>query len=207
MMKLSEFARVYNISERHARRLFQENEADILGHYDRRGREGTFLDDVAVDVLKSKLQKQFDIVTPGGSERERALEDQLKKLLVEYAETSRALADAERRAGEGAGAVALLAAAKDMQAELKSRAEQAEEHARLADQNRREAEEECHQMELTLEGMRREAQYRADEARELDDQRARAEAKAAELQALLDQIAGSRGLKRRKLLKELKNKE
>lgn len=201
-MKLTEFAGLFAVSERHARRLFSEYQADIDGHYHRDGRKGTELDDYAVEYLKSKLKKQFEIVTPGSSDKERELEDQLKKLLVEYAETSKKLADAERRAGEGAGAILLLEAAKEQQADLKDRVAQAEARADQAEQER-------HQMEVTLEGIRREAQYRADEAQDLDDQRARAEAKVADLQAKLDQLAVAGWRERRKILKDLKkrNKE
>lgn len=187
-MKLTEFAGLFAVSERHARRLFSEYQADIDGHYYRDGRKGTELDDYAVEYLKSKLKKQFEIVTPGSSDKERELEDQLKKLLVEYAETSKKLADAERRAGEGAGAVALLAAAKEQQNDLKERVAQAEARAEQAEEKRQKA---------------------ADEVRDLDDQRARAEAKATELQAKLDRLAVAGFRERRKILKELrrKNKE
>ena len=99
-MKLTEFAGLFAVSERHARRLFSEYQADIDGHYYRDGRKGTELDDYAVEYLKSKLKKQFEIVTPGSSDKERELEDQLKKLLVEYAETSKKLADAEAALAE-----------------------------------------------------------------------------------------------------------
>lgn len=161
-MKLTEFARVFKVSERHARRLFSENQADIDGHYYRDGRKGTELDDFAVEYLKGKLQKQFDVVTVGGSDKERALEDQLKKLLVEYAETSKKLADAERRAGEGAGAVALLAAAKEQQDELKGRVEQAEARADKADRERREAEDRARARELELEEKAKDLQRQLD---------------------------------------------
>lgn len=190
MMKLSEFARIYNVSERHARRLFAENEADISGHYDRRGREGTFLDDVAVDVLRSRLQKQFSVSVETASERERQLEGTITKLSMKYATAMEELV-------KNAGAVALLEAAKENVAQLEARASEAEIRAN-------EREREIRDLEITLEGIRKEAQYRADEAQQLDEERARAEVRANDLQAQLDRLAAAGYRERRKILKDLK---
>ena len=189
-MKLSEFALIFKVSERHARRLLQENESDLCGHYDRRGREGTFLDDVAVDFLKNKLQRSFDVAINQPSERERQLENQVTELSLRYAAAMEQMV-------KNAGAVALLEASKENVAKLELRASEAEERADLR-------ERELHELEITLDGMRQEAQYRADEAQQLDEERARAEAKVNDLQAQLNQIAGAGWWKRRKLLKEIK---
>lgn len=191
MMRLSEFARIYNISERHARRLLQENEADIAGHYDRRGREGTYLDDVAVEVLKNKLQKQYDVmVQQSASDRERELEQQVTMLSMRYAAAMEKLV-------ENAGAVALLEAAKEDKTKLEGRVEQAEKDR--------------HQMEVALEGMRRDAQSRADEALVAEEKRIEAEEryvatekKLIEKERLLEELATAGFWQRRKILKNLK---
>lgn len=190
MMKLSEFASVYNISERHARRLLAENEADIIGHYDRRGREGTFLDDVAVEVLRNKLQKQYTVSMEPASERERQLESTVTELSMRYAAAMEKLV-------ENAGAVALLEAAKENVVQLEARASEAEIRAN-------EREREIQDLKITLEGMRKEARYRADEAQQLDEERARAEVRAADLQAQLDRLATAGYRERRQILKALK---
>ena len=133
-MKLSEFALNFNVSERHARRLLQENEVELSGHYDRRGREGTFLDDVAVDFLKNKLQKSFDVVINQPSERERQLESQITELSMRYAAAMEQMV-------KNAGAVALLEASKENVAKLEARASEAEERAELRERELHELEQ------------------------------------------------------------------
>lgn len=205
-MKLSEFARIYGVSERHARRLLAENEADMCGHYERRGKEGTFLDNIGVDILKSKLSKTHEVQVLSSSERERQLETTLTELSMRYAAAMEKIA-------ENAGTVALLEAAKEKERELEDRVKHAED--------------ERQQAVVTLEVMRREAKFRADSAFEAEEQRIeaekraqeaektaevaeaeaeRAKAEAEDLRAKLEQIAAARGLKRRKLLKDLKRR-
>lgn len=190
MMKLTEFALNFKVSERHARRLFQENESELRGHYDRRGREGTFLDDVAVDLLKSKLQKSFDVEIDRPSDREQQLQEQLTMLSMRYAAAMEKMA-------ENAGAVALLEASKENAAKLEARAEEAEERAELRERENRE-------LSLELERIRSEAQRREEEAKQLDEERLCVQIKKDTLQAQLDRIAGARWWERRKLLKRLK---
>lgn len=190
MMKLTEFALIFKVSERHARRLFQENESELRGHYDRRGREGTFLDDVAVDLLKSKLQKSFEVEMNSPSDREQLLQEQLTMLSMRYAAAMEKMA-------ENAGAVALLEASKENVAKLEIRAEEAEERAELRERENRALKDE-------LEKMRLEAHYRTEEAKQLDEDRLCAQIKKDTLQAQLDRIAGAKWWERRKLLKRLK---
>ena len=196
-MKLTDFARVYKVSERHARRLFTENQADIAGHYERNGRQGTELDDFAVEYLASKLQKPADTPLLPGATRDQEYIGKYVDLTIKYAELAQAsnelykeLSKTKDQLAESNKTVALLEAAKEQQAELQGRVERAEEERR--------------QMELTLEGMRREAQYRADEAQRLDEERARAEAKSAELQAKLEaEIQRNRDLQNAPLWKRI----
>lgn len=238
-MKLAEFANNCKVSERHVRRLIKKYEADMVGHYEQRGNEGTFLDDVGVEFLKSKLRTQVDVMIEKPSERERQLEQTLTALSLRYA-------DAMEQLAKNAGAAALLEAAKEKELALEARTSDAEERAAraaeradvaerqatAATQGKLEAElalEEAKadraQMSDTLEKMRLEAQFRADAAIEAEEQRAaaerraetaedvaelnaqeaaRAKAEAEEFKLKLEQIAAARGLKRRKLLKELK---
>lgn len=248
-MKLSEFANVYKVSERHVRRLIKKYESDMVGHYEQRGNEGTFIDDVGVDILKSKLKAQFDVVKAEASEDEKRLNEQLILALAKCTTLAEQLADAEKRAGQNAAAVALLEAAKDNIEKLETRTSDAEERAARATERadqaerqataaiqrkleaeiaREEAEADRKQAIETLEGMRREAQFRAEAAVEAEEQRIeaekraqaaediaelnaqeaeRAKAEAEDLKAKLEEIAAARGFKRRKLLKELKRRK
>lgn len=200
-MKLSEFARIYGVSERHARRLLAENEADMCGHYERRGKEGTFLDNIGVDILKSKLSKTHEMQVLSSSERERQLETNLTELSLRYAAAMEKIA-------ESAGTAALLEAAKENGEKLEARAVAAEERAIQAEADRLQAVETLEKVRLEADEQRVEAEKRAQAAEdvaELNAQEAeRAKAEAEDLRAKLEQIAAARGLKRRKLLKDLK---
>ena len=213
-MKLSEFANVYKVSERHVRRLIKKYESDMVGHYVQKGNEGTFIDDVGVDILKSKLKAQFDIVEAEASEDEKRLNEQLILALAKCTTLAEQLADAEKRAGQNAAAGALLESAKMNVAQLEARAGQAEERALEAEKKAEEASRQAvaaTQKKLETELALEEAKERAEAAEdvaELNAQEAeRAKAESAELRAKLEQIAAARGFKRRKLLKELKKKE
>ena len=118
-MKLSEFSSIYKVTERHARRLIQKHETDMAGHYEKHGNEGTFIDDVGVEILKSKLRATFEVTTESASERERQLESALTEMSMRYAAACEKLV-------ENAGAVALLEAAKERSIALEARAENAE---------------------------------------------------------------------------------
>ena len=213
-MKLSEFANVYKVSERHVRRLIKKYESDMVGHYVQKGNEGTFIDDVGVDILKSKLKAQFDIVEAEASEDEKRLNEQLILALAKCTTLAEQLADAEKRAGQNAAATALLEAAKDNIEKLETRTSDAEERAARATERADQAERKATaaiqgklEVELALEEEKERAQA-AEDIAEMNAQEAeRAKAEAEDLRAKLEQIAAARGFKRRKLLKELKGKE
>ena len=104
-IRLREFAELHRISERTVQKQIKEN-FDVLGeHIDRRGKQGTWLDDYAVEFLLEAIQlptakDTVMTLTP----REAALMAQIQEMTLKYA-------DAERRAGanaEAAGKVALL---------------------------------------------------------------------------------------------------
>ena len=202
-MKLSEFANVYKVSERHVRRLIKKYESDMVGHYEQRGNEGTFIDDVGVGILKSKLKAQFDVVDSEPSEDEKKLNEQLILALAKCTTLAEQLADAERRAGQNAAAGALLEAAKANVAQLEAQASEAEERAAQAEQQTTLAIQRKLEAELALEEAKERAQTAEDVAELNAQEAARAKAEAEDLRALLEQISTSRGLKRRKLLKDL----
>ena len=203
-MKLSEFSSIYKVTERHARRLIQKHETDMAGHYEKHGNEGTFIDDVGVEILKSKLRATFEVTTESASERERQLESALTEMSMRYAAACEKLV-------ENAGAVALLEAAKERSIALEARAENAEagrleaireaEDLRRAAQIREAAAAEAERRALDAETI---AEINAQEAAAAAQEAERAKAVAADLQAKLDLIAASKGFKRRKLLKELR---
>ena len=204
MMKLAEFSSIYKVSERHVRRLIQKYETDMAGHYEKHGNEGTFLDDVGVEILKSKLRATFEVTVESASERERQLETALTELSMRYAAACEKLV-------ENAGAVALLEAVKERSIALEARAENAEagrleaireaENLRHAAQIRESAVTEAERRALDAETI---AEINAKEAAAAAQEAERAKAVVADLQAQINQIAAAKGFKRRKLLKELR---
>lgn len=205
-MKLAEFANNYKVSERHVRRLIKKYEADMVGHYEQRGNEGTFIDDVGVEILKSKLKMQVDVVVEHASDRERQLEQTLTALSLRYA-------DAMEQLAKNAGAVALLEAAKEKERTLEARTVDAEERAARAAERADQAERQAtaaiqgkHEVELALEEEKERTQTAEDIAELNAQEAARAKSEAEDLRAKLDQIAAARGFKRRKLLKALRKR-
>lgn len=215
-MKLSEFAHRYGISDRHARRIFEKSMSDLTGHYERKGNVGTFLDDYAVSYLRDLLRQSVALSPEAEqSDREKALDEQLKVALARYAALAEQLVDAERRAGQNAAAAALLEASKENVARLEAGAKAAEERATQATADLEQAKD-------TIEAIRREAKMRCDQAQEAEERAVRAEeaaktaediaqiaaqeaeqakAETAELQKKLD------GLKKRSLWSRIWNKE
>lgn len=111
LVRLRDFAELHRISERTVQVHIKNNQEELEGHIERRGKQGTWLDEFAVNFLLDRIQlpTKDEVLMP--TPREAAL-------LVEIAETNKRLADAERRAGENAeaaGKVKLLEAAKEDQ--------------------------------------------------------------------------------------------
>ena len=111
LVRLRDFAEINRISERTVQVHIKNNQEELEGHIDRRGKQGTWLDEFAVNFLLDRIQlpTKDEVLIP--TPREAALLEQLSA-------ANRMLADAERRAGENAeaaGKVKFLEAAKDAQ--------------------------------------------------------------------------------------------
>lgn len=111
LVRLRDFAEINRISERTVQVHIKNNQEELEGHIDRRGKQGTWLDEFAVNFLLDRIQlpTKDEVLVP--TPREAALLEQLSA-------ANRMLADAERRAGENAeaaGKVKFLEAAKDAQ--------------------------------------------------------------------------------------------
>lgn len=112
LMRLRDFAEIHRVSERTVQMHVKENWEELQDHIDRRGKQGTWLDDFAQEFLLGVIQlpSKDEILIP--TAREAALMSQLS-------EANRLLAEAERRASmfaEAAGKTALLEATNETQA-------------------------------------------------------------------------------------------
>lgn len=105
-IRLSDFADLHRINVRTAQIHIKENIEELEEHIDRRGKQGTWIDEYAQEFLLDKIQlpKSDEVLMPTAREA---------VLLTEIAEANKKLAEAERRAAlnaEAAGKVKLLEA-------------------------------------------------------------------------------------------------
>jgi len=143
MLKTGDFATRCGVSKRHIDRLLKRHEEDLSGHFERREAGGTFLDEYAQDFLRSKLRNPMEILPAEEELDPKALKAELDELRRQLTVASVSLADAERRAGQNAGAAALLEASdgekKRLQKEkdelLKLNGSQEAQISRLSDDN------------------------------------------------------------------------
>lgn len=77
MIKLQDFATECNVTDRQVQRLIKKYEAEIEGHFERKGANGTWLDDEACKILRSKMKvKEIVVADQNVSE----LQAQIKEL-------------------------------------------------------------------------------------------------------------------------------
>lgn len=158
MIKLQDFARQQAVSDRTIQKHLKKHEKELEGHFERKGPNGTWLDEYAQDYIRQHLLQQPVAVYDAAAS---ALSDENKRLQQELTKAYERIANASEYQ---------LALVQELaeQKLLAAKAESAEEKAATAEQEAKQAKEE-------IESLR----------------------------AQLEQIATSRGLKRRKLLKQL----
>lgn len=57
MIKVQDFARECGVTDRQIHRLLSKYQDEVEGHFDRQGQNGTWLDEVACQILRSKMKK------------------------------------------------------------------------------------------------------------------------------------------------------
>lgn len=146
LVRLRDFANIHRVSERTIQLHIKANWGELEGHIDRRGKQGTWLDDFAQEFLLNVVQlpSKDEVLIPTAAEA--ALMAQLNNVTAQ-------LAAAERQAkeyAEAAGKTALLENINSSQAtqiaelaESKGRVEQElkqERDAHFSDNSAKEAE-------------------------------------------------------------------
>lgn len=111
LVRLRDFAEANRVSQRTVQVCIKENFGELGEHIDRRGKQGTWLDEFAVQFIleRIKLPAKDEVLTPTAREA---------TLMAEIVEANKKLAEAEYRAGvnaEAAGKVKYLEAAKEDQ--------------------------------------------------------------------------------------------
>lgn len=211
VISLKEYARIHSVSYEAVRRQVARYAKELEGHIIKDGRQ-QFLDEEAVAFLDERRQKNPVVIYQENKDEE------LERLRTECQQLLEELNGAKDRIIAQQDKLYELAASEQKILLLEATSKAAEDRAAQAEVDRKQAVE-------TLEGMRREARFRAEAAAEAEEQRieaerraqtfedvaainaqeaARAKAEAEDLRAKLEAIAASRGFKRRKLLKALK---
>jgi hypothetical protein len=172
MIKLQDFARQMAVTDRAIQKHLKNCEAELEGHFERKGPNGTWLDDYAQTFIRERMKQQplavLDEASSGLLEKNKELErerDDLKnKLLLAYEGLTAAKEQQLRLQGELTEQK--LIAAKVDAAELaltdtRERAERAEDIAELNAQERdteraraERAEAEVEQLRNELEAVR-----------------------------------------------------
>ena len=106
LVRLRDFAEIHRISERTVQLHIKENWEELQDHVDRRGKQGTWLDDYAQEFLLNAIQlpSKDEVLVP--TPREAAL-------LIQLAEAHKALAEAEAALENATGNEAEAQAAYD----------------------------------------------------------------------------------------------
>ena len=159
MIKLSDFARRHGVTPRAVQRLVKKYESEISEHIEKKGQNGTWLDDEAQEFLRSKM-KQNPVVIYGESadpliEENQILRDEILELRKELSESYKRVAD-------------VLEDARATQFQLQT--ELAEQ--KLLSAGREEAEQKAAELELALTDSRKATEAAEKKASEAEAQAA-----------------------------------
>lgn len=179
-IKLQDFARQQGVTERTVQKHLKKHEAELEGHFERKGPNGTWLDEYAQDFIKGHLIQSPIVVYDNEAARLKDENLELQKRLTAAYERLSNAQEYQMSLLEDLNAQKLLAA----------KTEEAEQ-ARMRALNE-------------LEEARQKAQTAEDIAEAEAQEAARAKAEAEELRGKLEQIASSGRWKRKKIIKKLR---
>lgn len=129
-IKLQDFARQQGVTERTVQKHLKKHEAELEGHFERKGPNGTWLDDYAQDFIRGHLIQSPIVVYDNEAARLKEENLELHKKLTDAYELLSSAREQQMGLIEELGAQRLLAAkAEDVERER----QQAEERARAAE--------------------------------------------------------------------------
>lgn len=142
MIKLQDFARECGVTDRQIQRLLKKYEEELTGHFERKGPNGTWLDEEARQILRSRMKQQPIVVGDGEIYRRNAdLEQEVKDLNAELKDAYKEQAQMLRQLGELRGVQARLEASEtarlaltEARDDFKALAEKKDEEAAAARQ-------------------------------------------------------------------------
>lgn len=95
MIKLQDFASQCGVTDRQIHRLLKKYESELVGHYERRGVNGTWFDEEACSIIKSKMRVKEIII---GNDNEIAeLKNQIQSLQDELIMKNQALINSQNK--------------------------------------------------------------------------------------------------------------
>lgn len=81
MIKLQDLAAERGVTDRAIQKLLKKYEADLEGHFERKGPNGTWLDDAAANFIRGKMKQQPVAIIDAETMKKKAdLEDKIQKL-------------------------------------------------------------------------------------------------------------------------------
>lgn len=94
MIKLQDFAHECGITDRQVQRLLKKNEEALKGHFERKGSKGTWLDEEACELLRSKMKTNPVVLSDGAEYREKLrLQQENDELIRENKDLYKVIAD------------------------------------------------------------------------------------------------------------------
>ena len=155
-VRLRDFAEANRISERTVQIHIKNNIDFLQEHIERKGKQGTWLDEKAVDFLLNQIQlpNKEEVFQPTPRELQ---------YIMQIADLNAKLADAERRAGENAGAAGKLQLLEEQSASIQKKNEDLQKEVGLLEGFIQDAKKEIEELK------KESAEEKTELQREIDD--------------------------------------
>ena len=177
MIKLQDFARQMGVTDRAIQKHLKNYESDLQGHFERKGQNGTWLDDYAQDFIRERMKQQPVVVLDGEAsdllDKNRSLEQEnreLQKKLIEAYEMLTAAKEQQLQLQQDLAEQKLLAAkAEGMELLLDETRERLKTAEDIAEMTAQEAGEEKQKFLSQIEEKEKETAALKEELEELQN--------------------------------------
>ena len=177
MIKLQDFARQMGVTDRAIQKHLKNWENELQGHFERKGPNGTWLDDYAQDFIRERMKQQPVVVLDGEAsdllDKNRSLEQEnreLQKKLIEAYEMLTAAKEQQLQLQQDLAEQKLLAAkAEGMELLLDETRERLKTAEDIAEMTAHEAEEEKQKFLSQIEEKEKETAALKEELEELQN--------------------------------------
>ena len=185
MIKLQDFARQMGVTDRMIQKHLKTYAAELEGHYERKGPNGTWLDDKAQEIIRSKM-RQNPVAVFEEDPRVEQLQSRVSELEKLLAEKEKLLALSQQATQEAQSKVNALLEDVQKVALLESGKAEAEQKAAEAERLAVSVRQEKNEVELALTAVEKENKTLSDVAEANAQEAERAKKAAEDLQGELD---------------------